>query len=281
MKNYLLSSLFSMFFLCGLAQIKTPKPSPSATLKQDVGLTEITVNYSRPSKKDRKIFGNLVPFNQLWRTGANNNTTITFSTSVKVGEANLEAGTYALFTKPGASIWEVLFYKNTDNWGLPKEWDASKVAATIKVAVEKYPMTVESFTITIDNLTTDSADISILWENTKVKIPVKTDANTTILSSIESTLKGNPNFEDYYTAAVYLSSTNQNIDKANDYMKKAMDQNKDPKFWQLRQQSLLLSKVGDKKGAIAAAKLSLEKATKADNKDYIKINTDAIKEWSN
>ena len=276
MKRSFLTSVLIMFYCCVSAQIKTPKPSPAATLKQDVGLTEIAVNYSRPSKKNRKIFGNLVPFNELWRTGANTNTTVKFSTPITVGQAGLDAGTYALYSKPGVSSWEIIFYKKTDNWGLPEKWDASQVAASLKVAVENYPVTVESFTITIANLSNDSADLVILWENTKVNIPIKTPANKTILSNIDKTLNGSPSFEDYYTAAVYLSSTNQNISKAGEYMKKAMDLNKDPKYWQLRQQSLLLSKIG----AIASAKLSLKKATKAGNKDYIKLNTDSIKEWS-
>jgi len=280
MKNIIINSIFALAFMGSIAQIKTPKPSPASTVKQEVGLTEVTVNYSRPSAKGRKVFGNLVPLNVLWRTGANNNTTVQFSTPVTVGTAQLAAGSYALYTRPGASVWEVIFYTDTNNWGTPDLWDKSKVAASIKVAAEVYPAKVETFTIGVDNVTTDSADLTILWENMYVKIPVKTPANKTILENIEKTVNGTPNSKDYYTAAVYLSTTNQNINKAGEYMKKAMASNKDPKYWELRQQSLILSKIGDKKGAIAAAKLSLEKATKAGNKDYIKLNNDSIAEWS-
>lgn len=280
MKKVILSSLLTVFSLVSSAQIKTPKPSPAATLKQNVGLTEITVNYSRPSLKGRKAFGNLVPFESLWRTGANNNTTVQFTTPVTVGKSSLEAGTYAVYSRPGKSSWEVIFYKDTDNWGLPKQWDKSKVAASVKVNTVAYPVTVESFTIAVNNLTTDSADLIIMWENTYVAIPVKTPANKTILADIENTIKASPNADDYYTAAVYLSSTDQNIGKANTYMKKAMELIKEPKYWQLRQQSLILAKIGDTKGAIVAAKESLKKATKDGNKDYIKLNTDSIKEWS-
>jgi len=280
MKKAILVALLSVFSLGATAQIKTPKPSPSSTIIQDVGLTEVTVKYSRPSMKGREIFGNLVPFGSLWRTGANKNTTIKFTTPVTVGNSELKAGEYAVFTKPGKKSWEIFFYSNTQNWGTPKEWDDSKVAAKIKVDALTMPaIKVETFTITIDDLTHDSANLGLMWENTYVGIPFKTTANKTILADIESTMSG-PSTKDFYTAAVYLSSTDQNIDKAKEYMNKAMEGVKEPKFWQLRQQSLILAKSGDKKGAIAAAKESLEKATTAGNTDYVKLNKDSIKEWS-
>ena len=113
------------------AQIETPQPSPSAKLEQKVGLTDVTVEYSRPAMRGRTIFGDLVPYGQLWRTGANANTKITFSDNVTIGDTSLKAGTYAVFVKPTAKMWEVIFYTDSSNWGTPGEWDEAKVAASV------------------------------------------------------------------------------------------------------------------------------------------------------
>ena len=124
------------------AQITTPQASPSSTLKQSVGLTDVTVEYSRPSMRGRTIFGDLVPYGKLWRTGANKNTTLEFSTDVTIDGQALKAGTYAIFTKPGESSWEIIFYSDTDNWGTPQKWDDSKVAAKTNAEVYAMPMDV-------------------------------------------------------------------------------------------------------------------------------------------
>lgn len=279
MKKAFLATLFTILTLGVTAQIKTPKPSPASSLTQDVGLTKVKVNYSRPSMKGRAIFGDLVPYDALWRTGANKNTTIEFSTSVTIGDGELKAGKYAIFAKPGAKTWEIFFYRNTENWGTPKKWDDSKVATKVKVDAYKMPVKIETFTITVDDLTNDSANLGLMWEDIYIGIPFKTPANAVILKDIESTLNG-PNANDYYTAAVYLSNTEQNLEKAKEYMAKAMAKIEKPRFWQLRQQSLILAKTGDKKGAIVAAEKSLADAKASGNKDYIKLNTDSIKEWS-
>jgi len=279
MKKAFLATLLTILTLGVTAQIKTPKPSPASSLTQDVGLTKVKVNYSRPSMKGRAIFGDLVPYDALWRTGANKNTTIEFSTSVTIGDGELKAGKYAIFAKPGAKTWEIFFYRNTENWGTPKKWDDSKVATKVKVDAYKMPVKIETFTITVDDLTNDSANLGLMWEDIYIGIPFKTPANAVILKDIESTLNG-PNANDYYTAAVYLSSTEQNLEKAKEYMAKAMAKIEKPRFWQLRQQSLILAKTGDKKGAIVAAEKSLADAKASGNKDYIKLNTDSIKEWS-
>jgi len=279
MKKVLLLIGIAVSTLGAKAQIKTPAPSPKAKVEQVVGLTDVTIEYSRPGMRGRTIFGNLVPYGKLWRTGANSNTTVEFSTDVVVAGKDLKAGKYAIYTKPTAKSWEVLFYTITDNWGVPKQWDESKVALSVKAEVYPIPMKIETFTITVDDLTSDSAHIGIMWEKTYVGIPFKTPANTTVLNNIKTAMAGAPSQDDYYTAAVYLSSTDQDTAKAAEYMNKAMELNKEPKFWQLRQQSLILAKTGDKKGAIAAAEKSLSEATKAGNKDYIKLNTDSIKEW--
>ena len=260
------------------AQIKTPAPSPSAKIEQTVGLTDVSVTYSRPSMKGRTIMGNLVPYDKVWRTGANANTIVEFSTPVTVGGKELKAGSYALYSKPGKSSWEIYFYSDTSNWGTPREWDDSKVAASITVSPIQMPVNIESFTITVDDLTNDGASIGILWEKTYVGVPFGVPANETVMASIDKVISG-PDAGDYYTAATYLLSTDQSLDKAAEYMDKAMGMIENPRFWQLRQQSLILAKTGDKKGAIKAAKSSLAKAKEAGNADYVKLNTDSLKEW--
>lgn len=171
--------LIAVFALTGVqAQIETPQPSPFTKMEQKVGLTDVTLEYSRPSARGREVFGNLVPFDKLWRTGANKNTIITFSDAVTIGGKEVKAGSYAVFTKPGATSWEVVFYADTNNWGgTPSAWDESKVAATIKADVVKMPMKIETFTMTFDDLTSGSAVLGILWEDVYVgaKFEVPTD----------------------------------------------------------------------------------------------------------
>ncbi len=262
------------------AQINTPAPSPSSTLMQTVGLTDVTVEYSRPSMRGRTIFGDLVPYDKLWRTGANARTKVTFSNDVVVDGQTLKAGSYALYTKPGASSWEVMFYTEADGGGTPREWDDSKVAAKTTVPAIKMPegIVIETFTITIDDLTSSSANLGMMWADiyTAVNFQVPTDA--AVENDIAKAL-GGPSAGDYYAAATYYASEGKDINKAKEWMDKAMAMTEKPQFWQLRQQSLIQAKAGDTKGAIATAKKSLAAAKEAGNDDYVKMNTDSLKEW--
>lgn len=262
------------------AQIQTPAPSPSSKLMQTVGLTDVTVDYSRPSMRGRTIFGDLVPHDKLWRTGANGYTLITFSTDVKIGGQDVKAGTYSVFTKPGKATWEVFFYTDTQGGGIPNDWDESKVAAKATVPVISMPneMAVETFTISIDDLTTKSANLGIMWSNAYVAVNFEVPADATVEASIKNALDG-PNAGDYYTAATYYSAEGKDISKAKEWMDKAMSMTEKPAFWQMRQQSLIQAKAGDKKAAIATAKKSLAAAKVAGNDDYVKMNMDSLKEW--
>jgi len=262
------------------AQINTPAPSPSSKLTQTVGLTEVIVDYSRPSMKGRKIFGDLVPYNKLWRTGANAYTKISFDTDVTIGEHTVKAGMYSIFTKPGEASWEVFFYTDTQGGGTPKKWDESKVVAKTTVPVIKMPegIVIETFTITIDDLTSKSANLGMMWADTYVAVNFQVPTDASVEKDIEKAL-GGPSAGDYYQAAVYYSSEGKDINKAKEWMDKAMSMTEKPAFWQLRQQSLILAEVGDKKGAIEVAKMSLEKSIQAKNDDYIKMNKDSLKEW--
>lgn len=261
------------------AQIETPAPSPFAKMEQKVGLTDVTLEYSRPNMRGRTIFGDLVPYDKVWRTGANARTKITFSDDVAVNGQTLKAGTYAIFTKPGKQSWEVYFYTDYNGGGTPQEWDDSKVAAKVTAEVYPMPMQIETFTMTFDDLTSSSATIGILWSDVYVGVKFDVPTDKAVSASIDKVMKG-PSAGDYYAAAVYYLQEGKDINQAKTWIDKAiaMAGDKAP-FWQLRQQSLIYAKAGDKKGAIAAAKKSLAAAEAAGNDDYVKMNKDSLKEW--
>lgn len=261
------------------AQIETPQPSPFTKIEQKVGLTDVTLEYSRPSMNGRKIFGDLVPYGKMWRAGANKNTTITFSNDVVIDGNELKAGAYAIFISPSADAWDVVFYSDINNWGTPQKWDDTKVAAKVSAKTYELPMDIETWSIGFDSLTNDSAELGFIWENiyAAVKFEVPTDAAVT--ASIEKTMAG-PSANDYFSAAVYNLQSDKDLKTAMEWIDKAVDMTKDkPIFWFLRQQSLIHAANGDEKGAIAAAKKSLEGAIKAENADYVKMNKDSLKEW--
>lgn len=260
-------------------KITTPQPSPLGKVEQKVGLTDISVEYSRPSMRGRTIFGDLVPFGKTWRTGANANTKVTFSSDVTVDGQTLKAGSYGLYTIPSEDKWEVMFYSESDKRGVPSDWDDAKVAAKTTVDVYSIPMPIETFTISIDDVTTNSAVIGLMWEKTYVGITFEVPTDALVQSNIDEVLAASPKAGDYYNAAVYYSQNDKDITKANEWMEKAMSMTEEPAFWQLRQQSLIYAKAGDTEKAIATAKKSLEGAKEAKNDAYIKMNTESLKEW--
>lgn len=262
-----------------VAQIQTPQPSPSTTLEQVVGLTEVKIEYSRPAMRGRTIMGDLVPYGSLWRTGANKNTTLSFSDPVTVGGQALAAGTYALFTRPGKSLWEVFFYTETENWGTPQEWQSKSVAAVIEVPTQSLAEPQESFTISINELTNTGANIHLSWENTRVTLPLEVPTDEKTMASIKETMKGTPKAGDLYQAAVYYRESGRDLQTAKKWIGKAIEM--DPgKYWMFRQQALILADLNEKEEAIKAAQSSLELAEKAGNQDYVRLNTKAIEEWS-
>lgn len=273
---FLFSAL--MLTVCIQAQIQTPQPSPFQKIEQKVGLTDVTLEYSRPSMKGRTIYGSLVPYDKMWRTGANANTKITFSEDVEIGGKAVKAGSYAVYTKPGASSWDVYFYNETSNWGTPEKWDDGKVVAQATVQAYPMPMDIETFTMSFDELKNDSAMLGILWENTYVGVPIKFNTDKTVTASIQKAMNG-PSSNDYYASAVYYFESGKDINQAKAWMDKSFELNKDPKFYQIRQKALIYAKAGDKKGAIEAAKKSLELAKAAGNDDYVALNQKSLKEW--
>ena len=271
-----------IILLCGglaVAQIQTPQPSPSNTMEQVVGLTEVKIEYSRPTMRGRTIMGDLVPYGSLWRTGANKNTTLSFSDPVMVGGQALASGTYALFTRPGKSLWEVFFYNETENSGLPKEWKPESIVAVIEVPTQSLVEPVESFTISINELTNTGANIHLSWENTRVTLPLEVPTDEKTMASIKETMKGTPKARDLYQAAVYYRESGRDLQAAKEWIGKAIEM--DPgKYWMFRQQALILADLNEKEAAIKSAQSSLELAEKAGNQDYVRLNTKAIEEWS-
>ena len=261
------------------AQVKTPQPSPKSTLMQVVGLTNVEIVYSRPSAKGRDVFNNLVPYGKLWRTGANENTIISFSDDVVIDGKTLPKGKYALYTNPKADNWEIIFYTATDNWGNPENWDEKKVALKTTVKSEHIDRLVESFTIGINNLDNNFAHLELSWEKTLVAMKFEVPTAKMAMASIDKTLSG-PSAGDYFSSAQYLFQSNGDMAKSMTYINKALDMNKDKPFWYNRLKSLIQAKQGNKSGAIETAKISLASAEAAKNQDYVQMNKESIAEWS-
>ena len=261
------------------AQVLTPQPSPKCTINQMVGLTDVEIEYSRPGTKGRNIFGDLVPFGKVWRTGANSNSTISFSEDVVIDGKTLKKGKYALFTLPKVESWEVIFYSKTDNWGNPEVWNEADVALRASVVPEMLNRNVESFTIDINNLDNNFANLNLSWEKTLVSLKFEVPTQKMAMASIDKVLAG-PSAGDNFSAAQFYLQSNGDLTKALTYVNKALELNKQNPYWYTKLKSLIQAKLGDKKGAIETAKISLAAAKVAKNNDYVKMNEDNILEWS-
>ena len=260
------------------AQIKTPQPSPSAKTEQAVGLTDVTLEYSRPAMRGRTIFGDLVPYGEIWRTGANANTTITFSTDVMINGKELKKGSYGIYSIPNKDSWEVMFYSSTDNWGVPQNWEESEVALKATAETTELPMTMESFTIMINDLKNDGASLNFLWENTMATLKMEVPTDELATASIEKVMNG-PTANDYFAAGTYYHEAGKDLEKAYQWVSKATEMAGNEAFWMLRRKSLIEAEMGKKDQAIATAKKSLASAEKANNADYVKMNKESIAEW--
>ena len=261
------------------AQVKTPQSSPKAFLSQVVGLTDVEIEYSRPSTKGRVIFGDLVSFGKLWRTGANANATVSFSEEVVIDGKTLKKGKYALYITPRVDSWEIVFYSKTDNWGIPEVWNEADVALKTNVKPEIVDRNTETFTINISNLDNNFAYLEFSWEKTVAALKFEVPTKKSATANIEKVLSG-PTATDYFSSAQYYFQSNGDLTKALAYVNKALELNKEKPFWYSRLKSLIQAKLGDRKGALETAKISLAGAIEAKNNDYIKMNEDSILEWS-
>lgn len=261
--------LLSLISLGSMAQgIKTPAPSPTQTLKQDFALSSIEINYSRPAAKGRKVFGDLVPFGKIWRTGANGATKITFGEDVKVGGIPVKSGSYAIYSVPNANEWEIIINKGANNSGLTG-YKTEDDVARFKVKPMQLSMNIESFTIMLGNLTASSASVQILWENTAVEFPVVADIDSKIMAQINTamTVDSRP----YFQAASYYFDNGKDINKALEWANKAVEA-QPTAFWVLHLKAKVQAKAGDKAGARATAMKSIELAKEAKNDDYVVLN---------
>lgn len=301
-KTILLFALVS-FGLLSEAQVQTPSASPVGSVSTQVGLTDIKIDYFRPSVKGRTIFGSenaaaapvaakskkkseatpatpakpaLVPYGKIWRTGANNGTKITFSDDVKVEGVAVPKGEYLILSWPGATEWTIALYKDVKLGGNMGGYDSTKNAAKFKVKPETLGQKVETLTFNIGDIAADnsSAKVQLAWENTSVKFNVGVSFDEKVMKSIEAATKVNPN--NYFQAAVYYLETGKDLKKALEWINIAAEANPDA-FWVLHQKARIQKGLGDKEGAKATATASMEGAKKANNRDYQMMNEDLIK----
>jgi hypothetical protein len=270
--------LASLLCICGLAlfaqtpSVEFPAPSPLCTLKQRVGLTDIEVVYSRPGMKGRQIFGGILPFDKPWRTGANNATKLTFSTPVKINGADLPAGTYALFTIPGEHEWTIIISKNVTQ--SPLQYDEKADVLRVKATPLKLAETIETFAIEFNNITDESAVMNLVWEKTVVPVRIEVELTSKLVPQIEAVMAAPGGNKPYYQAAMFYYDHGQDLEKASQWIDAAIAQREAHYIVYLK--AKILAKLGDKAGAIAAAKRSTELAIKADDTGYVKLNADLI-----
>ncbi|MCX2740035.1 DUF2911 domain-containing protein [Pontibacter anaerobius] len=287
MKKTLIGFALSTALLLGAGTvqaqgIKMPAASPSQKVEQAVGLGTVSLDYSRPGMKDREIFGDLVPYDKLWRTGANASTKIKFSEDVSIEGNKVPAGEYALYTIPGKDEWTIIIHKNTKHWGDGgKDYNPAEDLVRFKVKPQQNPREVESFTINFTNLKPDAADVEILWDNTIVPFTIKSEVDSKVMSQIqEQVVKGtnvNPNL--YAAAASYYYENGHDLKQAHEWMKKANE--KDPKYWNMHTQAKIEAKMKNYKAAVKTAEKSKELAKAANAEDYVRLNDKAIAEWKN
>lgn len=266
-------------------QIQTPAPSSAGTVTSVVGLTDVKVTYSRPKLKGRKIFGAgtdyLQPFGQIWRTGANNGTVVSFSDDVKVEGTDIKKGEYLVFTIPGESEWTVMFYSDVNAGALNNDnYDKSKETARWTVKPAKLAEKVETFTINISDIADNStgAKLEFTWENTSVKLGFTVDYDSKVMKAIDAGTKVSPG--NYIAAARYYFDNGKDLNKALEWITLGIDNGNKEAFWNIHTKARIQSAVGDKKGALATAQRSLElaKANKDGDFGYTKMNEDLIKQ---
>ena len=265
------------FLICSVvfSQVQTPALSPKSELTQIVGFTEMKIEFSRPSMRGRKIMGNLVNYGDIWRTGANSNTKITVSDDVVFGENILPAGSYSILTRPGKKMWEVFFY--TEDWSLPKPWDSEKIALKLDIPV-KNTNQIETFSIWIGDISTDSASLNLAWENSRIEMPFTVSTDEKTMASIKETMKGNPGHRDYYSAASYYLTTGRDLKKAEKWITKAVKEKE--YYFYYRTKAEIHAGLNKFKLAIEAANKSIKLAEKRGTKNLISLNKKSIEEWS-
>ncbi len=255
------------------AQIKMPAPSPTQTIKQDFALGSIELTYSRPMAKGRKVFGDLVPYNKLWRTGANSATIIKFTDVVEINGKKIDTGSYALYTIPGIDTWEIILNKGISNWGVTNYKESDDVLK-FKVQAIKMKMATESFTMQFTDVKPESCTLHLMWEKTAVAIPITAVIKDRIRKQLEQAMLTDK--KQYFPAAQFYNEYDNNQAKALENIQNAVKDN--PKaYWMWLYKAKLEKDMGDKAAARASSKTSLALATKEKNDDYIKMNEELLK----
>jgi Protein of unknown function (DUF2911) len=264
--------LIAAFAVCTLftadAQLKTPAPSPTQTIKQDFGLSSVELSYSRPAMKGRKVFGDLVPFGKVWRTGANQATTITFGEEVMIGGKKVAAGKYGLLSIPDKNSWTLIISKQTDVTS-PSAYKEDMDVVRVTAETMKTKDNVESFTMQFADLKSNSCALHIMWEGTAVALPITVDVETKVMGQIDQLM--NKDNRPYFNAAMYYMDNGKDLNQALAWFDKAVEGNPTA-FWIHHQRANCLAKLGKKAEAKVAAEKSKELATTAKNDDYVKLN---------
>lgn len=269
-------STLAIAFACtaAVAQVKMPAPSPVQTIKQDFGIGSVELTYSRPAAKGRKVFGDLVPFNKLWRTGANAATKIVFSDPVEIGGKKLDSGKYVIYTIPGEESWEVIFNKGLNNWGIDG-YKESEDLLRIQVKPFKLSEHIESFTMQFSDVKAESCELHLMWEKRGISIPITTSVREKVKAQLEAALQTEK--KPFWQAAQFYNEYEKNLPKALEYATKATEANPSA-FWIFLYKARIQKEMGDIKGALESSAKSLELARAAKNDDYAKMNEDLQKE---
>ncbi|HLW40571.1 MAG TPA: DUF2911 domain-containing protein [Brumimicrobium sp.] len=264
-------------------KVKTPAPSPKAVINQTVGLTNFEITYSRPSLRGRDMHKELVPFGEVWRFGANENTTITFDTDVKIGSVNVKPGTYSIFATPDTEAWSIVLYSEVNNWGTPKELKKKSIVAEVKAPIKKLNDKVETFTIAFNDLQTNEFNLQISWENIMLTVPVEIPTAKLTESSIKEVIEGGEASQiDYFRAASYYALENTNLEDALSYADKAIEMQGDkvPAYY-IYNKAVILQKLGKKEEAIKTANQCIEVAKKQNFESYVVRGEKLIEELKN
>ncbi len=279
-KIYLTAMLSAILSLAlptlSVAQIDTPAPSPFGKVMQKIGLAEVTVEYSRPSKKGRKLFVDVEEWGKMWRTGANASTKISFSEDMTVAGQEVPAGTYALYSIPDPNEWTFMLYNDLKLGGNVAKYDPGKEQLRFKAKTEMLPMEVETMTLGFGDLKADQASMYLIWGKYYVDFDIKSEVDKKVMTQIESVMNG-PSRGEYYSASRYYYSNDKDLNQALKWIRKANMM--DAKFWQLRLEAQILAKMGQYDEAIKQANKSTQLAIAAENKAYPKMNSKSITEW--
>ena len=254
--------------------LKIPQPSTLQTIQQDFGLGQISITYSRPNVKGRKIFGETEPYGIVWRTGANAATKIKFTDTIMMEKHQVLPGEYALFTTPGPGEWTVILNQTAQQWGA-YSYDSTKDVLRFKVKPGKLDKKMETFTIQFTNVFVDHCDLQLLWENTVVSLRLETDVDARVMANIDELMKGEK--KPYYFAAIYYYNHDKDMSKALSWINESDKNSPDAyniKYWKARIQL----KMGDKAGAIESANQGLKLAMAEPNAEYIRLNKEVLAE---